>query len=86
MAKGRPKGSKSTTPVRISDLKAFLPENGVVQVGTTWLRKFEELYNVKFSSPESPVQSVAPVPEVLESASEKEAEVRERLNVKPETL
>ena len=87
MARGRPKDSFSTKAVRLSDLVEYLPAGATIKVGSTWLKQFEELHNVKFSDPATPAKvSVMDDPEVLEGGDEKEAEVRERLPLQSEEL
>lgn len=87
MARGRPEGSKSTTAVKLADLVQYLPAGAVVMVGTTWLRMFEQVNNVRFAAPDAP-QAVSPVdtPEVLDGGEEKDAEPRERIQIVRETL
>jgi hypothetical protein len=86
MARGRKKGSKIMKAVRLSDLKNFLPEGAVVQVSLKWLQQVESIYNVRFLDPEKPEDVYLPDPEELESVDEKEAEVRERIEIAPEEL
>ena len=49
---GRPKGSKSTTPVRLKDLNKHLAPNSIVFVGTTWLE------NIGFNINESELVTI----------------------------
>ena len=86
MARGRKKGSKLIKAVRVSDLNELLPKGAVVQVSLRWLKQVEELYNVKFLDPENPSPINFPDPEFLEGVNEKEAEVRERIEILPEDL
>jgi hypothetical protein len=87
MPRGRPKGSRTLKPLRLSTLTDLLPEDATIMVGTTWLKGVEQLYNVKFVDPESPAQVTAKDrEEVLEGGKESDAEPRERISLEEEDL
>ena len=58
--KGRPKNSRSTTPVRLCDLNKHIPPNGIVHVGTTWMKNYG--FNIKNPAVVE-IVSVNPTPE-----------------------
>ena len=75
--RGRPKNSVSTQAVLLSDLVEHLPEGSAIMVGTKWLKQMGDLLAIEWKGIDKTQKEVQ---------DPRQAEPRERLEVKEENL